>query len=863
MVISAPQPRELALAFKKSVAADLYTAQDLIDIAGIAAANSYADEISALRNVVKDGLLTQNDLGSTLLDHPRLYQLICSMLSISASVELADGTRLPSPINPPRDASTCKSIAGVLLDLGVGVLLNNPSALDSLFMIAQISIDAPKRRFRVDARIKNRIQQAVERAVIYSAKNSGCLFQLGNKSLLPLNERRIAEYVITVDGVPKFAVAATFQTHTGGRQTREMRALYPSLKASLAGQGITLILIADGQGMRDMSDKVLTELCTLVPNTMSIAQAEGEGLIRAFEKVPSIPEPAVVDIFVIKKLIDNALTTGTTAKADSLPIGNVAARLALANYATSNVKLNLKLADDGVSLEWQNSSLVKQFRELQWQYIGIEALKGFAALLSVDLKNETVIDENKTVATIRILDDQVLASRFAIFSSPVKVDASILREVARYALQYAPESKVAVLITDKPVSDTGLQVLRDAQAFLPVTVAVIDIKTCIEMAQSTDLPRERLKALLLKQTDLTKLSPFVVRGVTPTRVFFGREQEEATLLSTLSTNSVALLGGRRIGKTSLIRHSFARLTSANLRPYFGDCQVVRTWEDFGFMAARNWKVKLPEAFKPQHLFDLVDQLSKGSDRPVVILLDEIDQLLDWDTSHSEDEVPEAFFRACRSISQQGLAQFVFSGERTIANRLWDATSPHWNFCRPLMLQQLGFDAAKSLIAKPLETLGIRLDQREIFLQLCWESTDGHPELLQFLGDKIVASVNNRDRTDVYTSPQDIKNITQQFEFSEQYLETYWGQATPIERIVSILLLEHASSVEELVEGFKNLGTVANGAQIQAALRMLELYGIAQQSHTGYEIRARWFPTALSYYGGPERAINRYLGEIKA
>ena len=64
------------------------------------------------------------------------------------------------------------------------------------------------------------------------------------------------------------------------------------------------------------------------------------------------------------------------------------------------------------------------------------------------------------------------------------------------------------------------------------------------------------------------------------------------------------------------------------------------------------------------------QLKKTPNSKVVILLDEIDQLLDWDKQHTSEEVPEAFFRACRTVSQEGEAQFVFSGERMISSRVW-------------------------------------------------------------------------------------------------------------------------------------------------------------------------------------------------
>src|SRR5207253_333476 len=106
---------------------------------------------------------------------------------------------------------------------------------------------------------------------------------------------------------------------------------------------------------------------------------------------------------------------------------------------------------------------------------------------------------------------------------------------------------------------------------------------------------------------------------------------------------------------------------------------------------------VPTAFDPDGLFELVTSLDDKSGRTPVFLLDETDQLLRWDASH-DTAVPEAFVRACRTLSQQGVAQFVFSGERVISQKLWDAQSPHWNFCRPLMLRQLERDAAEELFA---------------------------------------------------------------------------------------------------------------------------------------------------------------------
>jgi hypothetical protein len=848
--------------FKNSIAPDLYSSRDIVDFDSASdVVRTYEGEIVALESLLSTGSFTVDSLTHAILTNPRLYGFICSLLSISSSIELEDGRILPAPMFPPKTEASAAATAEIIFELGITQIFSAPLNLRKLFMVVQIGADAPRRRLRVDAKIKTRISAAIEATIAKYNTQYDTRLTLVTASSLPPSTRRIIEYVIAVNGIAKIAVAVTFQTYSGGRQTRDMTTLFPNVRSTLAASKISFILVADGQGMRGLSERVLGELFVSVPHTMSLHQAEDNGLLEAVSSILAKAEEPSIDLAGVGKLIEDSLSHNAEVAAASLPVSSESARLSLANYASAHSHLDLIMAPEGQALSWRRSKLVDLFRNLLGNFDGDRAISGFSVLL-----DGTVAVDNNTLdffksALLLINDDSVFTTTVLIAARKEKPDSHTLRSIARHALQIAPSSRLALLITAEPLSASDLPELRDIQTSLPVTIVTIDIAICLSMAQLRDPPRDRLRALMLEQTDLTKLSPFVVRGVTPSRVFFGREEEEANLLSTLATNSVALLGGRRIGKTSLMRHSTRRLESAELRPFFGDCQVVRTWADFGVMAARNWDLSIGEEFRPHHLFDLVNQLNDGSDRPIVILLDEIDQLLDWDRNHNEDQVPEAFSRACRSISQQGLAQFVFSGERTIANSLWDATSPHWNFCKPLMLRQLTRAAANSLLAEPIEALGIRIDDQNAFLGACWDSTDGHPELLQLIGDKIVAIVNQRSRDDVYASSNDVIALTEQFEYAEQYLETYWGQATALERIVSILLIKRVQTIDGLLAALAILRVPGDGKTLHEALRMLELYGIAEQSSIGYALRARWFTTALSYYGGPDLAIERYIGEI--
>jgi hypothetical protein len=864
MALTDRQTRELVARFKASVASDLYSSTDIVDLeAAKMEVAEYAAEIRALEHLLNDGPLQRKGLADVLLVQSRVYDLLCLLLSITSSIELEDGRKLPSSNAPPRTEEEALATASVLVELGLPQLLSDHADIGKLLLVVAIREDAARRRFRVDAKIKRRITTAINSAIIAANADSHWLLDIGENAMVPMGARRIVEYVITIDGEPRIGIASTFQAYSGGRQAREMRTLYPSVQASLANSGMSLVLLADGQGMRAISERVLFELFKAVPYTMSLSQAESGGLARALVDLSFPPEQPSIDTAGLRKLIASALDEGVSVAAASLPVGEGIARLALANYASANNHLALRLAPDGMALGWERADSVRTFRHLRWSFDGPEAIQQLIKLLggkeAIDVPNSTAF--SATVAELP--DDPVFRWPFVLAAIPEAASVAVLRDLAKHALESSPESRLAVLITHGRLTPFLLSELRGIQGLLPVTIVVVDIDTCLIMAQSQEPARGRLGALLLEQTDLAKLSPFVVRGATPSRVFFGREAEEAELLSTLPTNSIALLGARRIGKTSLILHSFDRLKAANIQPFFGDCQIVRTWADFGEMASRNWHIQLPGDFKPQHLFDLVDKLRSDSfGHPIVLMLDEIDQLLDWDKTHTEVEVPEAFFRACRSISQQGIAQFVFSGERIIANRMWDAASPHWNFCRPVMLLQLTPAAAASLMADPLEALGVRIEDPDAFIRSCWIATDGHPELLQLLGDRIVNLINQRDRSDIFTSQEDVQQITRQYKYAEQYLETYWGQATPLERIVSVSLIDGPKTIEQIISTLESIVPHIEGDALRSALHMLELYGIAEQAQATYQLRALWFTQALTFYGGQEMTTKRYADLVQ-
>jgi hypothetical protein len=130
----------------------------------------------------------------------------------------------------------------------------------------------------------------------------------------------------------------------------------------------------------------------------------------------------------------------------------------------------------------------------------------------------------------------------------------------------------------------------------------------------------------------------------------------------------------------------------------------------------------------------------------------------------------------------------------------------------------------------------------------WLRTSGHPQIVQFLGDRLVRSLDDRsDRRNLDLSPEDVVATTETFEFAEHYLETYWGQATPYEKAVSRVIADGASTSAEILVLLADHPGQEGAEGLFNALRMLQLYGIVEERDGQLRMRAVWFEKALAHF----------------
>lgn len=836
--------------FRDSVTPILLAQNDFIDWKAVrSAVSESATATSVLQALCDSGKIDADSLASAFVDVPRVYEVALSLIGFISTGSQTSKWGLPEQI--PESEAGRKHLASQLLHIGLGKVLSGRTEVEGLLRVAEVYKDSFRRRFRSGEKVETIANKIVREAIDAINLERPKPLRLSFSNLPDPQLRRSLEHVIFDGERPIIGISIVFQNQSGGRQQRDLSTTYPALQNRMLEYGMDLVLIADGQGIKEASDRALEELFSAVRYPMTLKQAEGGALAKAISESIKRPPPESLDSSAISRLIAEALNAGNSVSVSDLPLSHGPAIMALAKYIEGHRHLHLELKNAGAELAWSKPEVVSEARAVAQIFDPERAIASFSRLVG-SLESEFDAEGQLHKSIIRTPDTPPFTGKALVVADARGLTSEVIRSMGRNALELTPGSSFAFLLTKQDMSAHEVAAFRKRQALLPVNIVVIGPGLLGRMSRVRD-PIGLVTDAILNQSDLTKVSPFILSNATPGRMFYGREVEASTILATVGTNSVALLGSRRIGKSSLLRRVRQELAEANYLPFFGDCQTVRTWNDFAAMASTEWGVESPSEFRPPHLSGLIRSLARGSDKPVVILLDEIDQLLEWDVSHAGNSVPEAFFRTCRSLSQDGIAQFVFSGERTIAQRIWDPHSPHWNFCRPIELAQLTREAATSLLLEPLKAMNIHISEEHFFAQEAWRRTSGHPQIVQYLGDRLVRLLDSdSDRTKLNLGPNDLEEVADSYDFAEHYLNTYWGQATSFEREVTLQIVDHPVSIDELLDKLRERHPGLEEIYLQSAIRMLKLYGIIEEKEGTIGLRAFWFRNALSYFGAQGR-----------
>ncbi len=243
-------------------------------------------------------------------------------------------------------------------------------------------------------------------------------------------------------------------------------------------------------------------------------------------------------------------------------------------------------------------------------------------------------------------------------------------------------------------------------------------------------PSGELLDIISAQVPISYLSPYETRAPVTGSRFFGREHEISRILANPDTNH-AILGIRRIGKTSLLRETERILIEreAAAQVVYLECSDLLSTDDYIREVVRKLNPReLPRLELQKYVFffpNFLERMSKQLKSKIIFLLDEVDNLVimqrgDWE-----------LFRMLRASSNKGACQYIIAGFREAMREQYMLDSPFYNFTQEIRLSEFTRQQARSLIVTPMENLRVRFRNEEEVISRIYEETAGHPNLIQY------------------------------------------------------------------------------------------------------------------------------------
>jgi AAA+ ATPase superfamily predicted ATPase len=375
-------------------------------------------------------------------------------------------------------------------------------------------------------------------------------------------------------------------------------------------------------------------------------------------------------------------------------------------------------------------------------------------------------------------------------------------------------------------------ILGDVYARDVVVAYYVDLSVIV----SSKEPEKIFRRFVLEHVNLAAVAPYIITGPTPVHFFFGREHELREISDHLATTSYIILGGRRIGKTSIVRRLHAvRLPQAGFRTLYYDCSTISSYDAFLATSIRDWQPDLPTN-APTTFGELFQ--NPPNDKALVLLLDEADKLVPFDRKTGWQ-----IFNTLRAFVNSKHAQVILSGERTLRDALKDTNGPLFNFANEMLLGPLNYADVKEIVTRPMNQLEIKIVDEAAITKQIYDFTSGHPNIVQRLCRRLIDRLN--ERGDRYITLEDVMAVIKDPQFQEvDFLQTYWEAATPLEKIITLVISQNVGvySMREVRQLLSEQVHIQPGAEEtkDALDRLVDLRSLLKRTSAGYTFAVEAF-----------------------
>lgn len=411
--------------------------------------------------------------------------------------------------------------------------------------------------------------------------------------------------------------------------------------------------------------------------------------------------------------------------------------------------------------------------------------------------------------------------------------------------------------------------LREALRLANVSTFTLDQADQTAIRESRRPSGEMLDRLIV-QVPLSLLSPYETsRPVTGSR-FFGRESEIRRVLTSVDSN-FAIVGIRRIGKTSLLKEIGERMgefwrdrndEAVSERIIFMDCNTIKSPSHFMQEVVRKLQprelARLENRQFPLFFPDFLNRMSRWHNGTLVFLLDEFDALLLDQVANKE------LLDVLRASSNMGSARFIVAGFRELLHETSNQNSPVFNFVKTLRLQELTRNEAASLILQPMESLRVRLERRNEIVDRIFDETAGQPNLIQFYCSILIDQLDRAGGRTI--TPEDLFGVHENEELRGFLVNTFMDNTTNLEKaIVFAAMTKHfpgktGFDLETIDAALADYQIVGPFLDIEHACQNLTLAGTFTRQGQHYHFATPIFPRILGENYNVEYLLRKVLQE---
>jgi len=342
-------------------------------------------------------------------------------------------------------------------------------------------------------------------------------------------------------------------------------------------------------------------------------------------------------------------------------------------------------------------------------------------------------------------------------------------------------------------------------------------------------PSGELLDLIASQVSISSLAPYETRAPVTGSRFFGREYEIARVIGNPDTNH-ALLGIRRIGKTSLLRE-VERILKESQDPtqvIYLECSDLLSTEDYIREVVRKLNPReLPRLHMQKYIFffpDFLERMARANKSKLIFLLDEIDNLVlaqrgDWE-----------LFRMLRASANKGACQYILAGFREAMREQYLLDSPFYNFAQEIRLNEFTRRQAHDLIVTPMENLRVRIRNKDDVVGRIYEETAGQPNLIQYYCMILLRRLDRTGEREI--SPESLIDVYSDEGFKSHLLTSFMQNTENREKalIYAVLMASEASPSRGFSHSFidaalRKRGIVLPQGDIDEACSVLTLAGV--------------------------------------